>query len=341
MRVTNSGNLGAGATTLGVWPTGSPLPNCPSSPQTPPSGQSYSVNALSPGASQDISVSFNVGSTPASFTAQAYVIPACNQADSTWANNGTNFGSNVSFSYTVSLNTWFESVNGDVGSQGAITVAQTPPAGRYQSSFLLAGGNIDSKVQTQKWKVSNYTSQLVPSGGTYIYLAERFLQTAKNTGRAICNIPSGAADGFNYCSGDATFNAGGGPNGNSVWFIDGNLTISKDLTLAASDAATFIVKGNITINTSVKRVDGIYVSGATFNDVDSSGNLGVQLVANGGVYAQNVNLGRKLGGSACPGGAACDNTQTPADQFVFDPKYLAGLNNLLGTPSVSWTEVAP
>ncbi|MBI2598917.1 hypothetical protein HYW40_01750, partial [Candidatus Curtissbacteria bacterium] len=73
----------------------------------------------------------------------------------------------------------------------------------------------------------------------------------------------------------------------------------------------------------------------------ASGSLGRQLVINGGVYANAVNLPRKLGGSLCPSGPQCDNTVTPANQFVFDAKYLAGLNNIIGTPSISWTETAP
>ncbi len=331
--VTNNGSSAVNSA-VGFWPVGgtgaNPLSNCPTTSGNPVQSKNVSIGA---GQSTDVTFSFNVGSTGA--TAYAYASYNCSPSENNWGNNI------AGQTYTVNTSAWFESINGDVGSQGAITVAQTPPAGRYQSSYLLAGGNIDSKVQTQKWKVNNYTSLLVPSGGVYTYLAERFLQTAKTTGRAGCNISSGNASGFNYCSGDATFNAGGGPNGNSVWFIDGNLTIQKDLALAAGDTATFIVRGNVTANTSVKRVDGIYVAGATFNDADSSGNLGAQLVANGGVYAQNVNLSRKLGGTDCPSGVSCDNTQTPADQFVFDPKYLAGLNSILGTPSISWTETAP
>jgi hypothetical protein len=253
-----------------------------------------------------------------------------------------NFGNNIATqSYVVSTSAWFESLNGDVGSQGTVSVTQPPPAGHYQSTYLLAGQSIGSNVTTQRWKVNNYTSQLVPSGGVYAYLAERFLLSAKKTPGNGCTIPNSAVSGFNYCAGDATFSASGAPTGNGVWFIDGNLTITKDLALAASDTATFIVKGDIIVNTSVRRIDGIYVAGGTFKDVDASGNLGAQLVTSGGVYTQNVNLGRKLGGAACPGGTACDNTLTAADKFGFDPKYLVGLNNVLGNPSISWTEVAP
>src|SRR3989304_8322285 len=68
--------------------------------------------------------------------------------------------------------------------------------------------------------------------------------------------------GYNYYDGDASNVPGGGPNGNpSVIFINGNLNINYDLTLAAGDTAIFVVRGNITVATSVTRIDGVYVAG--------------------------------------------------------------------------------
>lgn len=344
IRVTNLSTQNAvfGPTTLGVWPTGgADMPSCPGSPKTPPAGGDYSVAAIAGGQNREIDISFTVPSEPGGYTAGGYVVPRCDAADANWGNNGTGSALNVSFSYVVGIDGWFESVGGDVGSGGSVSVSQAPPEGRYQSSFLLAGETIDPKVKTEKWRISNYTAPLVPAGGVYTYLAERFLQSAKASPGRGCSIGGGNADGYNYCSGDAAFNAGSGPNGNSVWFIDGNLTISKDLTLGAGDSATFIVRGDITINSDVNRVDGIYVAGGTFSDYDRGNTLGAGLAVNGGVYAGAVDLSRKLGGDNCRSGPECDNTLTAADVFNFDAKYLAGLNNILGTPAVSWHEVAP
>lgn len=361
VRVTNIGGRASAITTLGLWPTGSPLPNCPGTPQTPPAGQSYSVGALSPGAPVDVPVSFNVGPTPGTFTANAYVIPACNQADRYWPNNATNGtvwvgpdgvsgtgdddvdGAGVlpgGFTYSVDINAWFETTGGDVGSSGDITVERGPAAGRFQSTYLLAGKALDTDLATQKgWKLANYNRPLIPSGGTYNYLAERFRPRAISEGYSSCTISAGSLpDGklFGYCSGDASFNAGTGPNGNQVWFIDGNLTVSKRLVMGLGDTATFIVAGNITVDSTVDRIDGIYVAGGTFN----SGSSGLQLVVNGAVYSNSVSLGRILAASGC-GVAPCDNSVHPAEQINYDLKYLIGLNNVLGSPAVSWKEVAP
>ncbi|MEK7561954.1 MAG: hypothetical protein AAB541_03780, partial [Patescibacteria group bacterium] len=368
VRVTNIGATASAATTLGLWPNTSGMANCPSSPSTPPAGQSYAVGALAPGASVDVPVSFNVGSNPGTFIANAYVIPLCNQADRYWPNNATNgtvwVGPNGvddpppgsgggdddvdgpgtlpgGFTYAVDVNAWFETVGGDVGSTNDITVDQTAATGRYNSAYLLAAKTLDSQLTTQAgWRLNNYTRPLVPTGGIYNYLAERFRQRAISEGHSTCTISAGVLpEGkvFGYCNADASFNVGNGPNGNQVWFIDGNLTISKNLILGATDTATFVVKGNITVESSVTRIDGIYIAGGTFN----GGNVnGAQLLVNGSVYAGSAQLGRTLAASGC-GVSPCDNAVHPAERIVFDLKYLVGLNSVLASPSISWKEVAP
>ena len=180
-------------------------------------------------------------------------------------------------------------------------------------------------------------------------MAERFRQTP-DMGSKICQISAGWTQGYHYCDEtEATFNSGNGPNGASVFFIDGNFTIKNNLTLDSRYAAIFIVKGNITVETDVTRIDGIYIAGGLnpdgssipsggFYDTDAAGGIsGSQLVVNGAVYGTNVNLSRKLGGC----GVLCDNTLYPAEKLVYDPKYLIALNELLGSPGVSWKEVAP
>lgn len=239
--------------------------------------------------------------------------------------------------YSVVSNAWFETQGGDVGAAGAIDVSTTPPAGRFQSDYLtVAKSAIDAEVKSKPgWRITNYPGSLLPSGSVYQYLAERFLGKATSTN---CGI-AGRRDGLFRCSTrDVTINAGS-LSGNSVWFIDGNLTVSTNLALASGDTATFIVAGNITINTSTTRADGIYIAGGTFADVTDAATLaGPQLVINGAVYANSANMARVLGGSC---GAICNNATDPAERLILDLKYLVGLNSVLGSPSISWKEVAP
>ena len=160
-------------------------------------------------------------------------------------------------------------------------------------------------------------------------------------GSKICQISAGWTQGYHYCDEtEAAFNSGNGPNGDSVFFIDGNFTIKNNLTLNSQYTAIFIVQGNITVETDVTRIDGIYIAGGTFTTTDTAGGVsGSQLLINGAVYGANVNLSRKLGGPSCVG--FCNNTLYPAEKIVYDPKYLIALNSLLGSPGVTWKEVAP
>lgn len=369
VRVTNIGGQASAATTLGLWASpGDPAaPSCPGSPVTPPVGKSWSVPALNPGALTDLPpIIFNVGMTKGLFTANAYVIPLCgpapNNTDADWGNNSTNGvglvddGQVGGFTYSVEVDSWFETTKGDVGSQsGSITVSQLAPSSpaKFNSEYLIAaGGSLGAKTKSQNnWTITNYTGhRMVPAGSIYNYMADRFRQKAISEGHVPPGNPCGISNGvlpnsktFAYCNGDAVWDkANGAPNGTQVWFIDGNLTIKTNLTLAAGDYLIFIVKGNITVNTDVTRADGIYVAGSQFSDATStSDERGAQLVINGSVYANSVLLNRYLGGLSCPSGDACDNSKTAADVINFQAKYIVALNSIIGSPSISWNEVAP
>ena len=368
INVTNNGNLPTPASTLvGVWPEGGVLPTCPGSPSVPPvpsppassSPYSQTVPALFAGEAKLIQVSFPVGLEAKTPTGRAYVNPNCNIAEYKWDNNRTG-----DFSFTVIVNSWFETTGGDVGSGGTIDVSLNPlPLGRYQSDYLLVGDPLTSRVRSAKWSITGYDQPLVPgTGGPYAYMAERFLGEAKlNPREEDCDIPSGLREGLNYVDaintcidGTAVFQIGGsGPNGNHViYFIEGNLRIEKNLIIDPEDTLIFIVSGDITVKTSVTRIDGIYIAGGTFTTTDTAGGVsGSQLVVNGAVYGSNVNLTRKLGqGGTCTynsvtrtivAGYSCTNLVEPAEVIIFDPKYLIALNTLLGSPGVAWKEVAP
>ena len=234
---------------------------------------------------------------------------------------------------------WFETTGGDVGSRGQLKVGQTPPANHYQSSYLLAASSVDPNVRVHRWKLSPYGKKLIPEGRVYDYFASRFLTRAQANG-GHCTISAGVS-GLVYCNGDVNYEGGAAPNGNSVWFINGNLAIKQNLALGAGDTAVFVVSGNITVETDVTRADGVYIAGGTFADATGGAAQGRQLVINGAVYASKLNLPRVLGGASCSSGPACDNSQTAALLVNFEPKYLVQMNNLLGSPSLSWTEVEP
>lgn len=363
--ITNNGNVASPAVNLGVWPKGGlPLdntayPGClgtSSTAPTDPAGkvQTYSIAALSAGqtilldGTVDSQYSFNVGNAPGPYTLKSYVIYNCAAGgnDAVWSNNGSDCVSpctNISKTYSVTVDTWFSGSGGGVGSQGSISVSRTPSPGNQSNYIVAAGGTISSNVVSPK-KISGYTNRFVPTI-VYPYLAEKFLLDAQARGNKPCDFSVHSA-GPNYCNSSATFSGTStipSASGTYYWFVNGDMTISAPITVANSGVAmVFIVKGDIRVNTNVNRIDGIYVAGQTFHTTtDSSNFLGSKLVINGAVYTNTSDLARILGGASC--GAFCDNAVHPAIEFNFDPKYLVLLSNPdgLGTPAVGWSEVAP
>ncbi len=337
------GNLGAW--TLSNLP--SPGPNCAGTPVTPVANpptntiQSIPIPTLGIGASTIITLAnFTASSTPGSYVANFYALPTCApNNDLNWTNNG------FQLTYAVSAKAWFQTTGGDVGARGTIAVNNPAVPAYSQSSYILAGNPIDSKV-SGKWELNNYTSPLFPTNNTkvYDYMNSRFAAKATTTS---CSI--GASPVIEHCAGDMSVGATNMTTaGNWIIFVDGNLNVTGNITVGATTTLVFIVRNNITINTNVTQADGVYIAGGTFADYDnivgkSRNTTPYKLTINGAVYAHSFDLSAFLSGlPACVTAVpSCDNSTTPTDYVVFQPKYLIVLSQLIGSPSVSWQEVAP
>lgn len=334
-----------GAGTIGFWPTSATLPNCTTTPQTPPTSQTI-TSTLAPGTDttagsfQDFTFTFTVSNVPGSYIASFYALPSCTpNNDLNWTNNG------FQLTYAVSAKAWFQTAGADVGARGTIQVSNTSVPLYSQSSYVLAGNPLDSSVNG-KWELSNYSKPLFPSdnSGVYNYFNSRFRSKASVTG---CTIGVAAVQ---QCMGDMSVGATNmATAGNWIIFVDGNLTVTGNITVGASTTLVFIVSNNVTINTNVTQADGVYVAGGTFADYDNAAGKArntapYQLVINGAVYAHAFDLSSFLSNlPACVAALPtnCDNSVTPADKVNFQPKYLVVLSQLIGSPAVSWQEVAP
>lgn len=177
----------------------------------------------------------------------------------------------------------------------------------------------------------NYTF----AGGIYDDLVTEFGAGAvDHTGG---NLPDGS--GTFIHSGSFTWSAVSqtGTSGDVVMFIDGDMTINKDLNLPSTKRVVFVVNGDITLDVGlpVDLIEGLFVSNGQFisgaTPVDpgpSQSEPGNQLVVNGGIYAQGgIIFGRDLGDT---------NVTQPAEIINFDPSYLylfarVGLSNTKGS----------
>lgn len=331
--------------TRGALAPVTPAPNPPTN-----TVQSIAIPPLAIGASTIITLSaFNTSAAPGSYLANFYALPNCTpNNDSNWSNNG------FQLVYVVSAKTWFQTVGGDVGARGKIQVSNTSVPVNSQSTAVLAGNPLDSSVQG-KWELNNYTGALFPpdNSGVYNYFASRFRSKATDNLCTInsANLAARPGNDYIYCTSDVT--AGGdlsaiAGNNNWVVFVDGNLTVNANLIMPAGSTLVFVVKGNITVNTAVTEADGVYITGGTFADYDNVGTKSrntspYNLTIKGAVYAHAFDLSSFL--SNQPGcvstSPSCNNATTPTDYVVFQPTYLVQLSQMIGSPAVSWQEVAP
>jgi len=114
----------------------------------------------------------------------------------------------------------------------------------------------------------------------------------------------------------------------TIFLINGNLTISENFAIASNQAVVFLVNGNITIGDNVTRIPGLYIASGTFETATS---VGVnRLIIDGMVYARRITLDRNY-----------HSEPIPAHQFIYQPKYIIVLLKYLGRANINWQEMNP
>lgn len=147
-------------------------------------------------------------------------------------------------------------------------------------------------------------------------------------------------------SSDITTTGTGTTRRSVVFFVDGKLTISGNISISIGGDNTliFVTKGGIDIGKDVASLDGVYVSEGIINTAyDNSGGVTPQLIVNGSLVSIPLNGGdpatdylllkRNLGASA--------NTTNPAEKIVFNPKYYLWAQKTFGSSKYSYSEVTP
>ena len=270
-------------------------------------------------------------------TAQLHVDSFCDLEEQYEVNVGGNFDgpdNHRSITYSIGTTNWLQAIGGDVGAFNRIDMSN--PGNNRQTNYLLIGRDIGN-ASSDRWKVNNYNQPLVPTGGVYDYFDDRFGVKARANIRD-CNTES-IPTGLSYCGVIPEYDLSAEdvsrfPPDKAVIFIDGNLKITENINIG-SRSVVFVVSGNIVVSDAVNRIDGIYIAGGDFADcLSSCGSAGSTLVVNGSVYAKTmfVNGNRTL---------ASGGDTNPSLIVNFEPKYLITMNDLLGSPSIVWREVAP
>jgi hypothetical protein len=164
-----------------------------------------------------------------------------------------------------------------------------------------------------------------------------YWEALKNQAKSVNNTTVGASTdleggvsiysytGLGYYTLDTAFK--GRQNGQddvTIFLISGSLEITGNFTLNdPNDTVVFVVNGNIYVDGSVTRIPGLYISSQTFTIAESSS----KIIIDGMVYTKALSLKRSY-----------FDFNTPAYQFIYQPKYIIALLPYLGRTQVNWQE---
>jgi hypothetical protein len=163
----------------------------------------------------------------------------------------------------------------------------------------------------------------------YNYFKNEMGLLSTTTSETNLNSKPAAGPAFHYMEDTSTITNPWNVLGNT--FVDGDLNINANVTVAPGGFLAFVVKGNIIVDSSVTEIHGLFVSDGDFNTL--SAGTDTQLRVEGSVVAWgNVNLARDLVG---------DNSNTPAELFVYRTDLLTAMPDEMKSFVMQWSEVVP
>jgi hypothetical protein len=119
-----------------------------------------------------------------------------------------------------------------------------------------------------------------------------------------------------------------------IVFVNGDLRIAADITVAPGGFLSFIVNGDITVAPAVTDIEGLYIASNNFvtETVDITEVIAdVALDVNGTVIAWgSMQLDRSL---------VSGNSTTPAEKFTYRPDLLTNMPEKMKTFAMNWQEV--
>lgn len=206
------------------------------------------------------------------------------------------------------------------------------PEDENTDSLIEVGGNvIDFFTSTRNWSVYNSPT---PEDYGYSTLWDKVDETKTEITSDLVS-----SDGIYYTTGNFEIDNQSIPNDydnntfDQVVFIDGNLTISKDIDIDDTSTALFVVSGNVEIEKSVREVGiAIIADGYIDTAYDIEEGDSTQTVELNGLYHANEFLfKRTLQGT--------NNNDDPSETINYEPKYLMNLKDLFGNYTVQWKSI--
>lgn len=240
---------------------------------------------------------------------------------------------------------WVQTKGGTVGVIEEIKMKRDGlPSGEYNAGYSVISTDsdaIEKFTSAKKWLLNDYPDfnpeSLERSDDIYATLFEKYRNIkaidlsnpgdifSKITGGIMVSEPAGGEVKFEDLGKYSTDKP-------SIVFIDGELIINKNVVIDIAinkGGLIFIVNGDINVNSSVGRLDGIYISTGEF----TTGSSDTQLNVNGSVISfEDPKLERDLG----PG-----NKAAPAELIDYQPAYLWIFKDVAGFSTKQFKELTP
>ena len=118
----------------------------------------------------------------------------------------------------------------------------------------------------------------------------------------------------------------------TIIFVNGDLTINKNLILTSDSTLLFVVSGDIKIDKAVTEIDSALISDKNIYTAynATAGDVTTTLMLKGVFIADKFVFQRTLQGT--------DNTKTSSEEFTYEPKYVNAMKTYLGTNAVKWVQ---
>lgn len=207
------------------------------------------------------------------------------------------------------------------------------PEGDNTDGLISIGGSTSNFfTSTRNWEVMG---EPPPSSHTY---AEYWnMVTSSKTDITGGDLVS--ADGVYYTTGNYTIDNQAIPNDfntttlSQIVFIDGDLTIDVNVNISDTAAVMFIVSGNVNIDQGVDLLEAaIIADGDIFTAYNAAEGAHTKTLEwYGLLQGDRIYFQRTLQGT--------NNEDTPAEDIVYEAKYLVKLRDFFGKNTVSWRSV--
>lgn len=229
--------------------------------------------------------------------------------------------------------------NGDIHSVGAINFKHIPNGSYLSNGYGVITSNSTAvfgkdgladpsyrahNPSVPDWTIKNYSSTIAAGNFSHFYQLLGSPTATTFTGGSI------GSSGIYYSAVSVnTASWSIGSNVKAVVLINGDLTISNNITVPVGSSVVFITNGNIVIDGSVNTLEGVYLAQGTFN----TGNSSAALIARGSFTSfGGFILGRDLD---------VNNLTSAAEKFEARPDLLINMNQAIKEPFFTWQETTP